>query len=123
MINSYFHPSSGRNPELRLEDRTLYYLLTVLFSRGNCSLYQFPNERFEVFSRRIYATDNTIVKPVGVEGYLESFKTCMVLFAVLSAPSEAYTAQKTTNQLINGHMNKPLTQLQPHTGVEVFDST
>ena len=54
---------------------------------------RFPTYRFEVFSRvaQEYSVGNTTVKPVGVQAYLESFRTCsgLICGAGFEAPSEA----------------------------------
>jgi uncharacterized protein (TIGR00661 family) len=89
---------------------------------------QFPNERFEVFSRveKQYSTDNTIVKPVGVEGYLESFRTCtgLICGAGFEAPSEAlHCGKKLLISPIYGQYEQASNAVAASLiGVEVFDS-
>lgn len=116
--------------ELRLEDRGHYTIYLPSYSAEEIVAFtaQFPNERFEVFSRveKQYSTNNTIVKPVGVEGYLESFRTCtgLICGAGFEAPSEAlYCGKKLLISPINGQYEQSSNAVSASLiGVEVFDS-
>ena len=116
--------------ELELEDRGHYTIYLPSYSAEEIVAFtaQFPNERFEVFSRveKQYSTDNTIVKPVGVEGYLESFRTCtgLICGAGFEAPSEAlYCGKKLLISPINGQYEQASNAVAAALiGVDVFDS-
>lgn len=116
--------------ELELEDSGHYTIYLPSYSAEEIVAFtaQFPNERFEVFSRveKQYSTDNTIVKPVGVEGYLESFKTCtgLICGAGFEAPSEAlYCGKKLLISPIKGQYEQSSNAVAASlVGVKVFDS-
>ena len=89
---------------------------------------QFPNHRFEVFSRRAreHVTHNTIVKQVSVEAYLESFRTCtgLICGAGFEAPSEAlYCGKKLLISPIRGQYEQAANAVgAERLGVSVFSA-
>lgn len=81
--------------ELKLEDKGHYTIYLPSYSAEEIIAFtaQFPDHRFQLFSRveKEYSSNNTTVNPVGVEAYLESFRTCtgLICGAGFEAPSEA----------------------------------
>ncbi len=116
--------------ELKLEDKGHYTIYLPSYSAEEIVAFtaQFPNECFEVFSRvgKVYSTDNTTVKPVGNEDFLESFRTCtgLICGAGFEAPSEAlYCGKKLLISPIKGQYEQSSNAVAASlVGVKVFDS-
>jgi uncharacterized protein (TIGR00661 family) len=114
--------------ELELEDKGHYTIYLPSYSAEDIVSFtaQFPNHRFELFSRveKEYIAGNTIVKPVGVSAYLESFRTCagLICGAGFEAPSEAmYCGKKLLISPIKGQYEQAANAVgAERLGVSVF---
>ena len=116
--------------ELDLQDSGHYTIYLPSYSAEEIVAFtaQFPNDNFEVFSRvgSPYSTDNTVVQPVGVEDYLESFRTCtgLICGAGFEAPAEAlYCGKKLLVSPIKGQYEQSSNAVAASLiCVQVFDS-
>lgn len=113
---------------LELEDKGHYTIYLPSYNAEDIVSFtaQFPNHRFELFSRveKEYISGNTIVKPVGVSAYLESFRTCtgLICGAGFEAPSEAmYCGKKLLISPIKGQYEQAANAVgAERLGVSVF---
>jgi uncharacterized protein (TIGR00661 family) len=116
--------------ELEIEDKGHYTIYLPSYSAEEIVAFtaQFPNHRFELFSRvdKAYTSGNTTIRPVGVEAYLESFRTStgLICGAGFEAPSEAlYCGKKLLISPIKGQYEQAANAVgAERLGVSVFYS-
>ena len=116
--------------DLELEDKGHYTIYLPSYSAEEIVAFtaQFPKHCFELFSRveKEYVSGNTTVKPVGVQAYLESFRTCkgLICGAGFEAPSEAlHCGKKLLISPIKGQYEQASNAVgAERLGVSVFNS-